>query len=41
MRNFGRSGSVSTIVTILLWILVLLIAFFYIRALRNQPIWLD
>jgi hypothetical protein len=40
MRN--RSGSVSTIVvTVLLWILVLLIAFFYIRALMNQPIWLD
>jgi hypothetical protein len=37
-----RSGSVSTIVvTVLLWILVLLIAFFYIRVLMNQPIWLD
>lgn len=40
MRN--RSGSVSiSVVTVLLWILVLLITFFYIRALRNQPIWLD
>jgi hypothetical protein len=40
MRN--RSGSVNTsVVTILLWILVLLITFFYIRALMNQPIWLD
>jgi hypothetical protein len=40
MRN--RSGLASTIVvTILLWILVSLITFFYIRALWNQPIWLD
>jgi hypothetical protein len=40
MRN--RSGSVNTIVvTVLLWILLLLIMFFYIRALMNQPIWLD
>jgi hypothetical protein len=37
-----RSGSVSTIVvTVLLWILVLLIAFFFIRVLMNEPIWLD
>jgi hypothetical protein len=40
MRN--RSGSVNTIVvTVLLWILLLLIMFFYIRALMNQLIWLD
>jgi hypothetical protein len=40
MRN--RLGSVNTIVvTVLLWILLLLIMFFYIRALMNQLIWLD
>jgi hypothetical protein len=40
MRN--RSGSVNTIVvTVLFWILVSLIAFLYIRALMNQPIWLN
>ena len=37
-----RTRSVSTIVvTVLFWILVLLIAFFYIRVLMNQPMWLD
>jgi hypothetical protein len=40
MRN--RSGLVSTIVaTVPLRILVLLIMFFYIRAMMNQPFWLD
>jgi uncharacterized membrane protein YqaE (UPF0057 family) len=41
MRNFIRSGLVSIILTVLSWILVLLIAFFYIRALMKEPIWLD
>ena len=41
MRNFIRSGLASTILTILSWILVLLIAFFYIQALMKEPIWLD
>ena len=42
MRNFVRSGSMSTIlVTVLVWILLLLIAFFYIRALMKEPMWLD
>jgi hypothetical protein len=41
MRNFVRSGLVSTILIVLSWILVLLIAFFYIRTLMKEPIWLD
>jgi hypothetical protein len=41
MRNFIRSGLVSIILTVLSWILVLLIAFFYIWALMKEPIWLD
>jgi hypothetical protein len=41
MRNFVRSGWVSTILTVLLWILLLLIAFFYIWTLVKDPIRLD
>jgi hypothetical protein len=41
MRKVVRSGWVSTILTVLSWILLLLIAFFYIRALMKEPIWLD
>jgi uncharacterized membrane protein required for colicin V production len=41
MRNSIRSGLVSTILTVLSWVLVLLIAFFYIQALMKEPIWLD
>jgi hypothetical protein len=41
MRNFVRSDLASTILTVLSWILLLLIAFFYILALMKEPIWLD
>jgi hypothetical protein len=41
MRNFVLSAWVSTILIVLSWILPLLIAFFYIRALMKDPIWLD
>jgi hypothetical protein len=41
MRNFVRSGWVSTIVTALSWILLSLMAFFYIQALMKDPKWLD
>jgi hypothetical protein len=41
MRNFVRSGLASTILTVPSWILLLLIAFFYLQALMKEPIWLD
>jgi|HubBroStandDraft_6_1064221.scaffolds.fasta_scaffold903367_2 hypothetical protein len=41
MRNFVRSGWVSTILIVLSWILLLLIAFFYVQALMKEPMWLD
>jgi hypothetical protein len=41
MRNFVRSGWVSTILIVLSWILLLLIAFFCVRALMKEPMWLD
>ena len=41
MRNFVRSGWVSTILVVLSWILLLLIAFFYIRALMKESMWFD
>ncbi|MBB5316649.1 hypothetical protein HDF09_001318 [Edaphobacter lichenicola] len=41
MRNFVRSGWVSTILIVLSWILLLLIAFFYVRALMKEPMRLD
>jgi len=41
MRNFMRSGLLSTLLAVLSWILVLLMAFFYIQALMKEPIWFD
>jgi hypothetical protein len=41
MRNLVRSGWVSTILIVLSWILLLLIAFFYIPALMKEPMWFD
>jgi hypothetical protein len=41
MRNFVRSGWVSTILIVLSWILLLLIAFIYIRTLMKEPLWFD
>jgi len=41
MRNFVRSGWPSTILIVLSWILLLLMAFFYIRALMKESMWLD
>ena len=40
-RREVRSGWVSTILIVLSWILLLLIAFLYIRALMKEPMWLD
>ena len=41
MRNLVRSGWMSTILMVLSWTLMLLIAFFYIRALIEGTMWLD
>jgi hypothetical protein len=41
MRRIATSGVVSTILTVLSWILVLLMAFFYFRFLVKGHIWLD
>jgi hypothetical protein len=41
MRNLVRSGWVSTILIVLSWTLLLLIAFFYIRSLIEGTMWLD
>jgi hypothetical protein len=41
MRRLVRSGMPGTILAILSWILVALIAFFYFRALLKGHPWLD
>ena len=41
MRRFTRSGLVSTILTVLSWIVVLLLVFIYFRTLMKGHIWLD
>jgi predicted RND superfamily exporter protein len=41
MGRFVRSGLVRAILTVLSWILVLLMAFIYFRALMKGHIWLD
>jgi hypothetical protein len=41
MRRLVRSGMLGTILAILSWILVALIAFFYFRALLKGHPWLD
>jgi len=41
MRDFVRSGWLSTIVIVLSWILLLVMVFFYIRALMKEPMWFD
>ena len=41
MRNLVRSDWVRTILIVLLWTLLLLIAFFYIRALMKESMWFD
>jgi len=41
MRRFAISRVVSTILTLLSWILVLLMALFYFRVLMRGHIWLD
>jgi hypothetical protein len=41
MRRFVRSGLVSAILTVLLWILVLLMALIYFRVLMKGHVWLD
>jgi hypothetical protein len=41
MRRLASSGVVSTILIVLSWILVALIAFFYFLALTNGQLWLD
>jgi hypothetical protein len=41
MRHLVSSGVVSTILVVLSWILVALIAFFYFLALTNGQLWFD
>jgi hypothetical protein len=41
MRRLASSGVVSTILIVLSWILVALIAFFYFLALTKGQLWLD
>jgi hypothetical protein len=41
MRRFAISSVMSTILTVLSWILVLLMAVFYFRFMVKGHIWLD
>jgi len=41
MRQFVRSGVVSTVLKVLSWILVLLLVLFYFRILMKGHIWMD
>jgi hypothetical protein len=41
MRRLAISGVMSTILIVLSWILVALIAFFYFLALMEGHMWLD